>query len=385
MGIGDLVSRFFQANIADGTRAAMRRAYRTSARRARRRGDPSAIKDTLPDGASDDPAHVVGLFEALASRYAASGVSRQEIEHRTASGYLWIELMPFLFLDQEDAVEALAEYVLWKEADEALLEYMLQGAEGPYPEWTSSVRQDWLQARVLESVRRMEAADPPIAWLEQAREDAAKLGDGDSPSIPWLVFLRDDSPSDAAAAFEQAAGWTRVPATVLSALSERLENAWDAEWFISVAERSGIYERMLQWDNAGGENATYGLVRIAEMLTGYANGLGDRGDMIGAKGALRLALMLNPNHVPAWASMAIVHMNTGDCEEATRWAQRVLGCDPAKAEGPVGLLGGGMAGVPTSGDRDFAAALGDHALEGAWQGVKESMEGIIEQCEGRTP
>lgn len=359
----------------------MRDAYRASVAKNLKGGGAPTIQGELPTGASQDPLHVLGLFEALTSRYWASGVSREQIEQRAASGYLWIELMPFLFLDDEDAVEVLAEYVLWKEANEELLEYMRRGADGPYPEWTSSVRQDWLKARVLKAVHRMEEADPPIEWLDEARNDAARLADGDSPSIPWLEFLREEPPTDAASVFEQESGWNRLPAPLLSALSERLENAYDAEWFMSVAERSGICERFLKWaEDATGGDPAYGLTMLATMLTSYANGLGDRGDMTGARGALRLALILSPSHVPAWSSMAIAHVNSGNCEEAVYWARRVLDCDPKELEGPVGPPGSGMVGLLASGEREAARGLDDPSLVGAWQRVKETMEYIIERC-----
>lgn len=64
---------------------------------------------------TSDPHHA-GLFGALGTRYKVRGVLRY-------TGFpdvvLWPELAPFFLMSQQDAVEALAEYVLWQERPSA--------------------------------------------------------------------------------------------------------------------------------------------------------------------------------------------------------------------------------------------------------------------------
>jgi hypothetical protein len=82
---------------ADGTRETMRESYLKHLRLAQTVADP------------DDNPHTVGLYGALATRYRVSGKSLPEQQ-------LWAELAPFLAMPQAQAVEMLAEYVVFHEA-----------------------------------------------------------------------------------------------------------------------------------------------------------------------------------------------------------------------------------------------------------------------------
>lgn len=79
----------------EGIREAMTTAYQRH-----RRAAPADLGDTSP--------HKVGLYQALATRYAAAGNPIPEI-------LIWLELTPFMALDETTALDALAEYVVLKE------------------------------------------------------------------------------------------------------------------------------------------------------------------------------------------------------------------------------------------------------------------------------
>jgi hypothetical protein len=59
----------------------------------------------LPEGTT---LHQVGLYSALSTRYMAGFEEKTEVE-------LWSELAPFLELEPNDGLAALAEYIVYKE------------------------------------------------------------------------------------------------------------------------------------------------------------------------------------------------------------------------------------------------------------------------------
>ena len=69
---------------------------------------------------------------------------------------LWSELLPFTQLQPQDGVEALAEYVVWKE-----------------PETKGEARLSWLTAKVQEGVRLAENAG-----LSESVESAKAMEEG---------------------------------------------------------------------------------------------------------------------------------------------------------------------------------------------------------------
>ena len=71
----------------------------------------------LPEGTTR---HQVALFGCLGTRYVASFKRKSEVE-------LWLELTPFLKLEPEDGLSALAEYIVFKEmADKANISMLVE-------------------------------------------------------------------------------------------------------------------------------------------------------------------------------------------------------------------------------------------------------------------
>lgn len=81
----------------DGWREAMRESYEKHLRLARAGKIP----------ATDGP-HAAALYGALGSRYRAEGIDLSEI-------LVWADLAPFLMMRDSDGIEALTEYVVFRE------------------------------------------------------------------------------------------------------------------------------------------------------------------------------------------------------------------------------------------------------------------------------
>lgn len=82
--------------IAESCREAMRDSYAKHVRLAK---DKQSQVGESP--------HVLGLYGALGTRYLARGIN--------IGDELWYELAPFLAMEEQKAVEALAEYVIYQE------------------------------------------------------------------------------------------------------------------------------------------------------------------------------------------------------------------------------------------------------------------------------
>jgi len=89
-------------NNAEGIRETMRMSYDKHFK--------LAMKGKIP--LSGETPHRIALYGALGSRFRVSGVP---VDNVIAEAVVWADLLPFLYLDQHSAREALAEYVVYKE------------------------------------------------------------------------------------------------------------------------------------------------------------------------------------------------------------------------------------------------------------------------------
>lgn len=114
---------------AQGIRDAMVKSYHKHVRKFT--GQP------LPNGTS---LHQVGLYGALSTRYMVGFKDASEV-------VIWSELTPFLKLEPDTGLAALAEYVVYKEmpikADEAYLSKQVKKGLSLYEE---EERESWLMA-----------------------------------------------------------------------------------------------------------------------------------------------------------------------------------------------------------------------------------------------
>ena len=180
--------------------------------------------------------------------------------------------------------------------------------------------------------------------------------------------------------FEERSDWRELPGPFLTMLANRLESPKAARDFIRIAEEASIYGRQIR--NLIGQatvDTTFVRGMLSAMLTGYGNGLGSKRRFKDAKRTLELALLLGPKHVPAWSSMAITEVNTGNCRAAVKWAERVLAFepDPSSDDPWEASLGRTMSAED---EEEAARLLGDPGMVGAWRRTQADMRMIVETC-----
>lgn len=163
------------ADTVEGTRTAMKQTFQIYRDKIRESGEVPLEKDEFPEGVVGPPRHCFALFQTLASRYWVMGISRGRIEEH--EDLIWAELLPFLYLDHDDAIEALAEYVVRRESLE------------DFPWTADETRVDWLQEKLEEGVSRAEKVDPS-GWASVFRETAENLDEGESIFVRWVKLLQ---------------------------------------------------------------------------------------------------------------------------------------------------------------------------------------------------
>ena len=157
--------------------------------------------------------------------------------------------------------------------------------------------------------------------------------------IVFTVFHTMRSPTIAQAEgssalefFQSRPVWNKLPIDFLKALAERLETAETASDFAELCETTGILQNnIVEFSSYSSDSEWLTLTLVAMTLTNYANQVGAQRQMSEAREAAELALLLVPKFVPAWAIMAQVAYNTGDCSAAVSWADRVLNFKPDPA------------------------------------------------------
>jgi hypothetical protein len=134
-------------NTAEATRESMRMSYKKHQKRAAR--------GMIPDDGTTP--HQFGLFGALYTRYMTAGISKDAAE-------IWVELSPFLLMEEPDGLEALCEYVV-------------------YQERPSEAKTSWLKYAVSESLRK------PAISEESPRHLASRAM---LCKVCWFFELVDD-------------------------------------------------------------------------------------------------------------------------------------------------------------------------------------------------
>lgn len=136
----------------DGVRAAMRHSYTWHY--------ALAETSTLPPNTSQ---HDAALYGVLSSFYEARGWS--QLDTARHEQILWHDLLPFLHLPKEKGLEALIEYIIWKE-----------------PGTREGARRDWLTRQVQKGTNN--ALDD--GWEVEVRQ-AMDIG-GYGP-LPWVRLI----------------------------------------------------------------------------------------------------------------------------------------------------------------------------------------------------
>lgn len=195
--------------------------------------------------------------------------------------------------------------------------------------------------------------------------------------VPVLLETFWLKPRTTRQVFESRRAWRKLPSQFLDALANKLKSEKNATEFARLCEKTGIFKNNIMVLADG--DPKFAIGGIAVTLTSYANALGDRRQFGEAKRGLELALLLNPRHVPAWATMALVSFYLEDFGAAAYWADKMLSFEPDSNSND--LCERVMAESLTSDGEQFASeALGEPQLIGNEIEVRQQMQAIKEAC-----
>lgn len=141
-----------------------------------------------------------------------------------------------------------------------------------------------------------------------------------------VCLVQCNSPQTALEVFENRSIWNELPRPFLETLAQQLNSGQTASSFALLCEESGILENNIL--TLSQHEPKFALFTIAVTLTSYANTMGEQGELEKAKEGLEFALILEPNYVPSWLSMAIVSVNLGDCKTAASLADKCISFEP---------------------------------------------------------
>jgi hypothetical protein len=156
---------FYKAFTVEGAREAMRLSYA----KHRNLG--------LSSDLSSRDAHEAGLFGALGSRYKVMGLLPP---YAFPDVVLWPELIPFLMMDEDDAIEYLAEYIVWQQKPhKSRTKWLSEELNRIINEDLSQDDSEFLSVAlslVANRYRWLEIIDPQLLnrILKKAEEDADK-------------------------------------------------------------------------------------------------------------------------------------------------------------------------------------------------------------------
>ncbi len=135
-----------------------------------------------------------------------------------------------------------------------------------------------------------------------------------------------EEPKTALELLEDRPVWRGLPRQFLETLARKLNSVETASSFVLLCEESGILENNIL--SLAQHEPKFALFTVASTLTSYANTMGEQGELMKAKEGLEFALILEPNYVASWLSMAVVSVNLGDCRTAISWADKCLDFEP---------------------------------------------------------
>jgi tetratricopeptide (TPR) repeat protein len=405
-----IFTKFFGG--ADGIREAMRDSYEKHVRLAKEGKIPST-----------DPPHSVGLYGALCSRYRARGKPVVEV-------VLWGELAPFLLMKEDEAVEALAEYVVYKEMPnkariawlKELINSSIESCKDNSRKVTAAIgllnQVTWcslLEPKVIEAIERILndelgfssdkvivcpicgtknkiSADRPIekAKCGKCKHSLQQLQNLEKNKTMVKIFDSNDidkilpnivhaEPKSALEVFESRPGWKKLTPNFLNALANKLRTVDNATEFARLCEKTGILENnILGLANIADVDPEFAIGTVTTTLNSYANKMGEQRKFIQAKKALELALLLKPRYVPTWVSMALVTFNMGDCILAISWADKVLSFKPDSKD--IWERGLTIDRTPED-EKELSEVFDDPGFIGSRKRLEELMKSIKKACD----
>jgi hypothetical protein len=177
--------------------------------------------------------------------------------------------------------------------------------------------------------------------------------------------------------FAQRDVWKTFPSQFQHSLAQKLGTPTKAIEFAQFCERTGLLK-----SNIAARDLSEPVLAIGELamtITAYGYKMAKIDRTQEARQAWKLALLLAPRHVSAWAGMAILSVNEQDCKSAIYWADQVLGYrpnlnsnDPIEDANTQIMFG--------QGEREAAAAFNNPGMIGNRNKVIIQMREIKAMC-----
>lgn len=120
--------------------------------------------------------------------------------------------------------------------------------------------------------------------------------------------------------------WKSLPDNYLKSLSRRLNTPQNAKVLILLVDKADIFHSHIV--KYADDDPVLGLIETAITLTGYGYNMANINAYAEAKRAWETSLFIRPRHMPAWAGLAVLSINSSDCKSASIWADKVLNYEP---------------------------------------------------------
>jgi tetratricopeptide (TPR) repeat protein len=191
------------------------------------------------------------------------------------------------------------------------------------------------------------------------------------------VVVAEPDPQTALQVFTSRPTWQTFPAQFLEALASRLQSIQKAREFVSFCESTEIlYANIIKYAQ---HETQFALGFAATTLTSYANAMGQQQKPQEAQCALEFAILIRPEHVWAWASLALVNFDLKNCQAAVTWANKVLNFKPDPNNNDPFARGVASFMTP-EGEQRAAMGLQDPGVIGSFAALREQLTTIIELC-----
>ncbi|MBI1955890.1 MAG: hypothetical protein HYS38_05805 [Acidobacteria bacterium] len=201
-------------------------------------------------------------------------------------------------------------------------------------------------------------------------------------SVTWPACQQETARAPTATAIEvlrTRAVWRDLPPGLLTTLESKLNSTQKTAEFVQLCEGTGILKNnIVGIANDNADDPEFAVALIAVALTSYANTMGDSKKFGDARTGLEFALLLKPRHIPAWYSMALIGVSTGDCSTAVFWADKVLAFKPDPNSSDLWERGLATA-ITNEGERLAEKILGP-GQSANWNELQEDMKTIKDAC-----
>ena len=177
--------------------------------------------------------------------------------------------------------------------------------------------------------------------------------------------------------FSQRDVWKTLPSQFQLGLAQKLGTPAIATEFAQFCERTGLLKSNIVVSDLS--EPVQAIAGIAMSITGYGYKMAKIDRTHEARQAWKLALLLAPRHVSAWAGMAILSVNEQDCKSAIYWADKVIAYRPnLNSNDPIEEMNAQI--MFGQGEREAATAFNNPGMIGNRDKVINQMREIKTMC-----